>query len=60
MSTFQIISSGFSLFALGFAIATLLWMLLYFRASDRARSYRAKWIEASEERDRYFRHWMNR
>lgn len=60
MAVFQLAALGFSLFALGFAVATLPWMRLYHRASDRAASYRTMWIEASEERDRYFKNWMSK
>lgn len=60
------LSLGFSLFVLGFLVAQLIYGRLLARSSamfnaacDRTQSYR-EWLKKCEEdKDRYFKNWMD-
>lgn len=62
----ETLSLGFSLFVLGFLIAQLIYGRLLNRSSerfnaacDRTQSYREWLKQCEEERDRYFKNWMD-
>lgn len=62
----QIVSLGFSLFVLGFLIAQLIYSRFLNKASerfnaacDRTQAYREWLKQCEEERDRYFKNWMD-